>query len=168
MLWRLALATCSWLDLVAKNAWFAQKGQFLKLFSFPSNFSDCSLSSLFISLTNPPCVSQKSPLFFIISTSFFKKRYGFSYYLIAFHVYSMCFLDFWVVAKFCDICYSCMGWVYSIGFVEEVLLILVIWCLLNLYSWLFLRCVSWLCCSVHIILMVECHNDRYLWLCDWP
>ena len=88
------LATCSRLDSVGKITWFAQKGQFLKLFSFPSNFSNCSLFGLFISLTNPPCVSQKSPLFFIISTSFFKNRYGFSYYLTAFHVCSMWFLHF--------------------------------------------------------------------------
>ena len=164
MFWRLALATCLQLDSVAKIVCFAQMGQFLNVFSFPSNFSNCSLFGLFISLTNPPCVSQKSPLFFIISTSFFKNRYGFSYYPTTFHVCSMWFLHFWVVVEFCDICYSSMGWVYR--FAEGVLLILVIWCLLNLYSWLFLRCVSWLCCSVHIILMVECHNDRYLWLCD--
>ena len=88
------LATCLRLDSVGKIAWFAQKGQFLKLFSFPSNFSNCSLFGLFISLTNPPCVSQKSPLFFIISTSFFKNRYGFSYYPTAFHVCSMWFLHF--------------------------------------------------------------------------
>ena len=40
--------------------------------------------------------------------------------------------------EFCDICYLCMELVYSIGLAKGVLLILVIWCLLHLYSWLLL------------------------------
>ena len=41
------LVTCSQLDLVEKIACFAQICQFLNVFSFPSNISDCSLSSPF-------------------------------------------------------------------------------------------------------------------------
>ena len=41
------LVTCSQLDSVEKIACFAQIGQFLNVFSFPSNISDCSLSSPF-------------------------------------------------------------------------------------------------------------------------
>ena len=64
---------------------------------FPSNFHDCSLSSPFQTSFKLIVSLSKNLHFYIISTSFFKKRYGFSYYLIVFHVYSMCFLDFCVV-----------------------------------------------------------------------
>ena len=95
--WRLALATCSRLDSVVKITCFAQIGQFLNVFSFPSNISNCSLSSPFQTSLKLTVSLSKNLHFYIISTSFFKKRYGFSYYLIAFHVYCMCFLDFCVV-----------------------------------------------------------------------
>ena len=167
--WRLALATCSRLDSVVKIACFAQIGQFLNVFSFSLEllwpfivFLTWNTLKLTVSISN------KLPFLHHFNSKSSRKRYGFSYYLIAFHVYSMCFLDLWFVFEFCDVYYSCMEWVYSIGFAEGVLLILVIWRLLNLHSWLFCRYVSWLCCSVHIILMVECHNDRYLWICDLP
>ena len=79
--WWLVLATCTRLVSIAKNMCFALLGQVLKLFSFPSNIFYCSLSCPFISLSNSLCFSQKPPLFFIISTSILKKRYGFSYFL---------------------------------------------------------------------------------------
>ena len=83
--------------LVTKITCFAQIGQFLNVFNFPLNISDCSLSSPFQTSLKLTRSLSKNLHFYIISTSFFKKRYGFSYYLIAFHVYSMCFLDFYVV-----------------------------------------------------------------------
>ena len=47
MFWRLDLASCWQLTSVAKNACFAQWGQFLNLFQFfPRTFCDCSLSFL--------------------------------------------------------------------------------------------------------------------------
>ena len=42
---------------------FAQIGQFLKPFEFPSNFYDYSLSSLFKPLSNSPCLSKKTSIF---------------------------------------------------------------------------------------------------------
>ena len=51
---------------------------------------DYSLSCPFISLSQTHRVSHKNPpIFFIISTSNFKKRYGFSIFLKAFHVYNL-------------------------------------------------------------------------------
>ena len=91
--WRLAR------DLIQspKSRVLHKMGQFLNLFNFPSNFHDCSLFSPFQTSLKLIVSLSKNLHFYIISTSFFKKMYGFSYYLIAFHVYSMCFLDLCVV-----------------------------------------------------------------------
>ena len=62
--------------------------------------------------------SQKSPFFFIISTSIFKKRYGFSYFLQVFHDYSLDFLDFWVVVKFCDMCVQAWVGLFLLSLLE--------------------------------------------------
>ena len=62
---------------------------FKKLFSFSLAHFDCSLSCSFISLTNSLCFFQKSTIFIIISSSNFKKMYGFSIFLNVFHVYSL-------------------------------------------------------------------------------
>ena len=66
---------------------------------------DCSLSCPFISLTNSPRFSQRSTIFIIISSSNFKKRYGFSIFLKVFHIYSLCFLVFEMLLRFekCDV-----------------------------------------------------------------
>ena len=94
----------SWSQRLARDLIQSQKsrvlhkmGQFLNLFCFPSNFHDYSLSSPFQTSLKLTVSLSKNLHFYIISTSFFKKKYGFSYYLITFHVYSMCFLDFCVV-----------------------------------------------------------------------
>ena len=112
-----------------------------------------SLSCPFISLTNSPCFSKKSTIFFIISTSNFKKRYEFSIFLKVFHVYSLWFLFFWVVVEIWKMWCSNMGWVYCVEFVIWVLLILIIWCLIYMFSWLLLifEYDTWseLCCACH-------------------
>ena len=71
--------------------------QFLNLFSFPLNFHDCSLSSPFQTSLKLIVPLSKNLHFYIISTLIFKKKVWFSYYLIAFHVYCLCSLDFYVV-----------------------------------------------------------------------
>ena len=39
-------------------------------------------------------------------------------------------------------------------------------CFTCFHGWfLFLSCVSCLYCDVHFMLLVDCHNDSYLWLC---
>ena len=60
---RFVLATCPQLNSVAKKACFAFLGQFLNLYSFPSNISDSSLSSSFVSLTLSPCFTHISTIF---------------------------------------------------------------------------------------------------------
>ena len=65
------------------------KDSFLKKFSFPSFILTvhCLVRS---SLSQTHCVSHKNPpIFFIISTSNFKKRYRSSIFLKAFHVYNL-------------------------------------------------------------------------------
>ena len=107
---------------------------FKKIFNFPSFILTvhCLVLS---SLSQTHCVSHKNPpIFFIISTSNFKKRYGFSIFLKAFLVYNLWFLDFWVVVEIWKLCCLNMGWVYFIEFVEWVLLILIIWCLFYMFS----------------------------------
>ena len=61
----------------------------LKTFQFSLTHCDCSLSCPFISLTNSLCFSQKSTIFFIISSSNFKERYGVFIFLKVFHIYSL-------------------------------------------------------------------------------
>ena len=74
MFWRLDLATCSRLDLIAKIACFAHIGQFLNVFSFPLNISDCLLSSSFQTSLKLTVSLSKNLHFCIISTSIFKKK----------------------------------------------------------------------------------------------
>ena len=112
---------------------------FLKIFSFPSNFSDCSLSSLFTPFSNPPCFfTHKSTIFFNISTSIFKKRYGISYFLYVFLVYNLVFLDFlsWLLG-FVLCVVSVVGWVFMLSLIIWVLLDLLIWYLIYLFIYLF-------------------------------
>ena len=95
----------------------------LKTFKFSLTHCDCSLSCPFISLTNSLCFSQKSTIFFIISSSNFKERYGVFIFLKVFHIYSLWFLGFWVVVEIWKMWCSNMGWVYCdwvcyMGFVD--------------------------------------------------
>ena len=66
---RLTLATGWRLNSVAKIACFAQIGQFLNVFSFPSNISDCSLSSSFTLSLKLTVLLLKNLYFCIISFS---------------------------------------------------------------------------------------------------
>ena len=92
--WRLARD----LTQSQKSRVLHKMGQFSNLFNFPSNISDWSSSSLPETLSNTPCHSQTNFHFCIISSSNLQEKgMGFSYYLIVFHDYIMCFLDFWVV-----------------------------------------------------------------------
>ena len=93
--------------------------------------------------------------FFIVSSSNFKKRYGFSIFLKIFHGYSPWFLGFWVFVEFWK--YDARIWVGH-SFVEIVLwvlLMLIVWCwyytytCLSLsfeyYTWLVIvLCISYL------------------------
>ena len=86
---------------------------FKKKFSFPS-FILIVHFLVRSSLSQTHHVSHKNPpFFFIISTSNFKKRYGFSIFLKAFHVYNLWFHDSWVVEIQKMRCLN-MGWVYFV------------------------------------------------------
>ena len=93
MFWRLVLATCTRFDSVAKIACFAQNGSVFEPFQFSLEFSWLFIVLPISNLSQTHHVTLEEPPFL----HFFKKRYGFSYFLIPFHVYSMCFLDFDVV-----------------------------------------------------------------------
>ena len=110
---------------------------FKKNFSFPS-FILIVHFLVRSSLSQTHHVSHKNPpFFFIISTSNFKKRYGFSIFLKAFHFYNLWFLDFWVVEIRKMWCLN-MGWVYFVEVGEWVLLILILWWLFYMLSCLLL------------------------------
>ena len=137
MFWRLALATCSQLNPVAKIACFAQIGQFLKPFEFPLNFCDYSLSSLFEPLSNSPCLSRKTSIFFNISTSISKKKVWI--FLLSLSIsYSLPWIS-WFVSFYWGLCY--MGfrtWVglFLLSVTEWVLLIILLRCYILVLSWL--------------------------------
>jgi len=89
------------LDSVTKIACFAQIGQFLNFFSFPSNFCDCSLSSPFtLSLKLTVLLLKNIHFCFISSSNLQGKGMGFlfltSYLLIM--VLVSCFVSY-----FCDL-----------------------------------------------------------------
>ena len=96
--WRLALATCSRLDSVAKIACFAQIGQFLNFFSF-----SLKLLWLFIvcltwnTLKLTMSLSNKLPFLHHFNSKSSRKRYGFSLSLYILHVLSLVYLNLWVV-----------------------------------------------------------------------
>ena len=83
MFWWLALATFSWLDLIAKIACFAHIGKFLNVLSFPSNICDYSLSSLSEPLSKSQCSHTNPHILHILypPSPIFKKRYGFYFFL---------------------------------------------------------------------------------------
>ena len=85
----------TWLS--CENHVFCAYRSVFNVFSFPSNISDCSLSSPFQTSLKLTVSLSKNLHFYITSTSIFTKKVWFSYYLIALHVYCMCFLDFCVV-----------------------------------------------------------------------
>ena len=137
--WRLGLTTCSWLIFSHENCVFCDlRIVKKKKKSFPSFILTvhCLVRS---SLSQTHCVSHKNPpIFFIISTSNFKKRYRSSIFLKAFHVYNLWFLDLWVVVEIWKMWCLNMGWVYFVEFVEWLLLILILWWLFYMFSCLLL------------------------------
>ena len=91
---------------------------------FPSNFCDCSLSSLPETLSNSPCHSpNKLPFLHHFNSKSSRKRYGFSLFLYKLHVLSLVYLNLWVVDLIWDIC--CFG-----DGLDECLLCLDFWVLL--------------------------------------
>ena len=105
---------------------------------FPSNFYDYSLSSLTETLSNSLCHSRRTSIFTSFQPHSLRKCKGFLIILLHFMYVACAFLISVLLFELCDICYSCMEWVYTIGLAKGIFLILVIWCLLHLYSWLLL------------------------------
>ena len=103
--WQLVLATCSWLDLVAKNACFMFQGQFLKLFNFPSTFLWLFIVFLISSLSqthralnpNLHCWSSLQP-------HSPRKRYGFLLSYSILHVYKCISSFLWDFVEF--VCFA--------------------------------------------------------------
>ena len=99
------LATCSWLDLVAKNACFMFQGQFLKLFNSPSTFLWLFIVFLISSLSqthrtlnpNLHCWSSLQPY----SP---RKRYGFLLSYSILHVYKCISSFLWDFVEF--VCFA--------------------------------------------------------------
>ena len=155
MFWRLALATFSRLDSVTKIACFAKKKcQFLKLFNFPSNFCDFSLSSLPETLSNSPCHSQTNFHFYIISTqNLQEKGMGFPFLSTYFMFWVLFYLNLWVVGLIWDSCCFSNG-------LDEFLVCLdfcvLIFNLLGLYSFAFMVDIDWVC--LLICLELESHT----------
>ena len=92
--------------------------QFSKTFHFSLAYCDCSLSPS----SKLTMFFQKSSIFFIISSSIFKKRYGFSIFPKVFHISSLRFLGFCVFVEFWeyDVEYGLwiFCWVWCLGFVN--------------------------------------------------
>ena len=116
--------------------------------------SDCSLSSPFqLSLKLTVFVS-KTPFFFNISTSIFKKRYRFSYSRLIFHDYGFVFLIYELLL--CFEIYSVRTWVWFIllSKFDWVLVILIVRCLSHSFSWwclCFVLCfMTALLCTYHV------------------
>ena len=125
MFWRLALATCSRLDSVAKNACFAFEGQFLKLFSFPSNFCVYSLSSSFHSFPKHTVHSTQTFIVDHLSNLILQEKGMGFYFLTLFYMFMSVFLHF---VRFCCVCVFCYD--SNMGLLK--MLDLVVW------GWLFL------------------------------
>ena len=156
--WRLNLATCSWLIPVAKNACFAQIG--LNPRKISKNFSFFPrILWLFIVLSASPSskttiFTHKTSIFFINPSPIFKKKYGFSLILKAFHVSSPGFLGFCVFVEI---------WKYDVRicFVDVLLRLMYRFCWFWYYNayytcftFLFLIFVHYtmfvLCCAYHV------------------
>ena len=69
-------------------------GQFLNLFSFPSNISDCSSSSFSEKLSNSPCHSQKNLHFVSFLIQIFKEKGMGFYFLTLFYIFIHAFPHF--------------------------------------------------------------------------
>ena len=110
------------------------QGSFQIFFSFPSYI----VIVHYLPLPNSPCSFSKTSFFFIISSPIFKKRYGLSIFLKVFHVSNLWFLGFCVFVEFWKIWYSNTVWVYFVEFNEWVLLVLIVCCLLYIFSCLLL------------------------------
>ena len=84
-----------------KHVFCANRSVFKTFLSFPLNFCDCSLSSLFLPLSNSPSHSQKTSICSSFQLQSSRKRYGFSYSHYIFHVLCLGFLDLWVFIVYC-------------------------------------------------------------------
>ena len=126
------------------------------------------LSSPFIPLLNPPCFSHKPPLLFIISTSIVKKKV----WVFLFSLDISCFLPWFL--WFFELMFSFEKLEFRIwvGFIR--LSLLNVYCCHWEYDacytcfcvcFSFFSSISCLCCAMHFMLVIECHNDSYLWLC---
>jgi len=88
-------------------------GQFLKLFSFPSHVSDCSLSSLPETLSNSPYYSWKTSIFYIISTQNLQENgMGFLFLSSYFMFWVLITWIYEFLVWFGIFVVSMMGWMY--------------------------------------------------------
>lgn len=168
MFWWLDLASCWRLISVAKNACFAQWGQFLKSFSvFPRTFCDCSLSFLsetsqthcvihfqlhccFISSQNHQ--EKGMGLIFLISYSLFSECFSchLSRYCIRLVVFVVAFIRFHIVGHivlFFVLCFGCCWfsnsfdkWVWYFLWLTPFICVCVEVCLRHWITYLILLC----------------------------
>ena len=87
--WQLA---CD-LSQLRKSCVLGKLVQFLILFSFPSNISDCSSSFFPDTLSKSLCLSRTSFVLALFHHSIFKERFGSCLLLIVFHIYYIFILD---------------------------------------------------------------------------
>ena len=119
MFWRLTLATCWRLTLVAKNACLAKSGSVFKnLFSFPSKFSWLfTLSQLKLTQTHHVTLYKLHFCIFFTSKSS-RKRYGFSFPHLISRVLNFIFVNICVDVLFFSL-WVCFGfWVVLVWIVE--------------------------------------------------
>ena len=86
--WRLSLN----LSQSRKSQFLHKMGQFLNLFSFPSNISNCSSSSFSEILSNSPCLTQTNLHFASFLFQIFKKKVW--VFSLSLHIscFELCFL----------------------------------------------------------------------------
>ena len=125
------------------------------------------LPRLYLSQTHHGTL-EEHPLLFIISTSIFKKKgMGFLIFSKYFIFLASISLIFELMLSFENLKFRiwvgfiwlrllnvyCCHWEYDTWYT----------CFCVCFS--FFSIISCLCCIVHFMLVVECHNDSYLWLC---
>ena len=126
------LVTCLQLDSVAKIACFAQIGQFLNFFSFPSNYCDYSLSSSFHPSPKHTVHSTQTSIVDHLSNLILQEKGMGSYFLTLFYMFMSVFLRFVGFFWVCVFCYDS-----NMGLLK--MLDLVVW------GWLFLLLDYWIC-----------------------
>ena len=123
------LATCSWLDSVAKIMCFAQIGQFLA-----RTFVTVHCLPHINSFLNSLCHSHKPLLLLHFNFKSSRKMYGFSLSHYIFLVLSIIFLNLWVVFSIGFLGVSIMGWIIFVEFDCMSLVVMLLRCYILVLS----------------------------------